>query len=61
MDFPGKSEEEVQRYFMQHLEQKQQEDEGEAALNHVDEEDEAAQVPLKCHFLGKFSLSFTCY
>ncbi|KAK9915923.1 hypothetical protein WJX75_006066 [Coccomyxa subellipsoidea] len=41
----GKSEEEVQRYFMQHLEQKQQEDEGEAALDHVDEEDEAAQVP----------------
>lgn len=40
----GKSEEEVRQYLMQHLEKEQQRDEGEAALDHGDEEDSAAQV-----------------
>ncbi|CAL8470133.1 g9675 [Coccomyxa elongata] len=41
----GKSEEEVRQYFMQHLQQEQQRDKGEAALDHGDEANSAAQVP----------------
>lgn len=40
----GKSEEEVRQYFMEHLQQEQQRDKGEAALDHGDEENSAAQV-----------------
>lgn len=45
----GRSDEEVRRYFMEHLERKQQQDKGEAAVEDADAdaEDSAAQV---CHW-----------